>query len=136
MSTGSSTVLARLTAFVVRLPFCGKVGAIAGATVGLLAATSYVAQMLTTWAAVWQVGLLLAVPAWLTVLFVVGVLLRYRCADLAVPALVNCLLTSLATIAVLHLLPPSGFAILVGALVGAAVGSILCWLCERLSRWP
>lgn len=118
-----------------RLSFCAKIGALIGLLSGLVFGLMQ-AQNLSVIYSVQDlivIGLVLAVFAWLVVLLVIGLWLRYRFSSFAGAALVNALLTAVLTVVVADLLGRPELSWFVGLVVGILVGLVLCLYCER---WP
>jgi hypothetical protein len=125
-----------LSRYTKRLGVCGNAGLIVGAIAGgILALLNFLrgGNIALTDAEVLYIGLMLSLFGWLTLLFILGALVRYPISSVAVPTFVNALLVCLLTT---YLSNRSGLfemAWLIGILVGILVGYLLCTIYKRLS---
>lgn len=76
------------------------------------------------------VGLILAAAAWLFVVMLFGVWLRYGVTNIALPAFVNSVFTSTITVLLCNWVGISALAAPIGLFTGLAVGYLLCWWCR------
>jgi len=123
-----------------RLNLCALSGALSGAATGfffgLLQFHLEAEGLPLSGSEIVVVALLLGLLGWVTVLVVVGVWLRYKMQAIALPALINAVLTSVLTVYVSNVIQLPALASLVGLLIGILVGAIFCWLCAVLEiRW-
>ena len=128
-----------LVAPALRKGCCGraKVGVLVGAVIGLLTHPLIAEAPISPPYLALTLAILAGLVAWMIVLILVGVLLRFGALRIALPALVNCLITSVAVVVVFSSmkfhLPPIIAAILgmiLGQLIGVLVGLVLCWICK------
>ena len=119
-----------------RLSFCAANGALVGALAGFLFGAHLLehANHTLTPAEIVQVAALLAPVCWLVVLVVVGWWLHYGARAIAWPLLLNALLTVLLTVWLNNLIRIPEIATLIGLLIGALVGTVLCRFCRRDPR--
>jgi hypothetical protein len=114
-----------------QLPFCslvgGTVGVIAGSFLGLTMDAIMAGPL--SWVQIVEVGLILALVGWVTVLIVFGLWLRYGLAPLWLPAAINAVLTGILTVWVNSIVHVTIFAPLLGLAIGLMVGLILCRFC-------
>lgn len=119
-----------------RLGECGVAGVIVGAVSGMLLTILYWmhggALTLTT-TEVLYVGLVLAAFGWIVLIFVLVALVRSTFSSVAMPSLVNALLVSLLTTFVSYRAGVLEWAWLIGILIGALVGYLLCTLYRQLT---
>lgn len=114
-----------------RLSFCALIGAIIGAIVAIFLTIYQLfhpdpisgQEMLV-------LGLMLGLFALLAVLLVVGVLMNYGAANILPATTLNAILTSVITVFISYKIgePFSNF--LIGIVVGAVVGTLLCRFCD------
>ncbi|TMI99383.1 MAG: hypothetical protein E6G97_22585 [Alphaproteobacteria bacterium] len=123
-----------------KLPFCsligGTVGVIAGSFLGLTMDAIMAGPL--SWVQIVEIGLILALVGWITVLIVFGLWLRYGLAQLWLPAAINALLTAILTVWVNELVHITVLAPIIGLVIGLLIGIILCWFCPpfvRLGGW-
>jgi hypothetical protein len=119
-----------------RLGVCGNAGLIVGAIAGgILALLNFLrgGNMALTGAEVLYIGLMLTLFGWLTLLFILGALVRYPISSVAVPTFVNALLVCLLTTYVSNYSGLFVIAWLIGILVGILVGYLLCAIYKRLA---
>ena len=116
-----------------RRSLCAASGAICGGLAGTVmgvyqgppgAAVMTAAQAL-------QVGLVLGFLGWIVLLLVIGAWLHYGASAIALPALVNALLSSVLTVFVCNALNMPFLDVLLGLVIGTLVGWLLCLLCGR-----
>lgn len=119
-----------------RLGECGVAGVIVGAVVGMLLTILYYmhggALTLTT-ADLLYVVLVLAVFGWIVLIFVLVALVRSTFSSVAIPSMVNALLVSLLTTSISYRASALEWAWLIGILVGALIGYLLCTLYRQLT---
>jgi len=116
-----------------RIPFCGINGGIIGIIVGFLFGVlrfehpdgGYTAAEIII------IILVLALASWAFILLVVGVWLRYGAGQIALPALINTLITATLTVLANLIVKSTVLAVPLGWLIGVLVGTALCWLCSR-----
>ncbi|MDB5986426.1 MAG: hypothetical protein JWR16_1479 [Nevskia sp.] len=129
------TALSRILA---RAGLCAVSGLLIGLIAGLLlllvscagAGTTLTPQQIV------EVGLMVALPGFLLLVWVLVALLRYPSAAIVGPALANAVLTGVLTVALVAALHAWIHAVLLGMLVGLIVGRLLCLLggCPREVR--
>lgn len=123
-----------LARFFRRISFCAKVGALAGSfSAGLFTAIQFASTGFTFQEAL-ITGAILALGAWLFVLLIVGVLLRYGITQIALITLIICLLTSVGIAILLHSYPLPRQSLVVGFVLGLIIGEIICRICTLLTR--
>jgi hypothetical protein len=129
-------MVAWLARWLGRLGECGVAGVIGGAVVGMLLTLLYWmhggALTLTT-TELWYVALVLAAFGWIVLIFVLVALVRSTFTSVAIPSLVNTLLVAVLTTFVSHRAGALEWAWLIGMLVGALVGYLLCTLYRQLT---
>jgi hypothetical protein len=116
-----------------RQSLCAVSGAIAGGLAGTvmgLAQAESPHQNLTVPEA-WEIALVLGAAGWLVLLILVGLWFHYGLAKIALPALVNAMLTSIVTVFVCRALHIAYLDTLLGVLIGTLIGYLLCRLCGR-----
>lgn len=120
-----------------RLGVCGNAGVIVGTLAGLLLfALDFIhggGLALSVSEAV-RIALLLAAAGWLVLLFVFTAFGRASLASVAVPAAVNSLLVCTLTVLLTRALGLYPVAVLVGIVIGMAIGAALCTLYNRAGR--
>lgn len=112
------------------LGLCGKTGVVAGLLAGfvlMLDAFVHPERTVDLADGVTVFGLLAAF-VYVVVIFLLSVLERFTFGSVALPALVNVLLVVGATVAIVFGLDIRDWAMVVGALLGALIGVILCGL--------
>ena len=116
-----------------KLGLCSLVGAVIGGVVGFLFGLLQGAMEGLSLGSneLLQISLILSIPAWLFVLLLFGIWLKYGVRNIALQAIVNALITSTVTIFILDQLAAPELGTIIGILVGALVGSILCWWCQN-----
>lgn len=118
------------------LGLCGKTGVLAGLLAGfilMLDSFGHGERNVDLGEGVVVFGLL-ASFAYVVLLFLLTVLERFTFASVALPALINVLLVVGVTVAIVFGFDIRDWAMLVGAVVGALVGSLLCQLNRIFSR--
>ncbi len=110
--------------------FCGGV---AGALLGLYQAADPAFRL--SGPEVWQMGLLLALVAWIGVLVVIGLWLHYGLRATALPALVTAVIVSIITVAIANKVHVPPLTVWIGLIVGTLIGAALCAFC-RLRYTP
>ncbi|MBZ0281429.1 MAG: hypothetical protein K8L97_11875 [Anaerolineae bacterium] len=116
-----------------RVPFCGINGGIIGIIVGFLFGMLQLEHPdgSFTLAELVIAILLLVLVSWAFILLVVGVWLRYGAGQIALPALVNALITGTLTVLANLIVKSTALSVPLGWLIGILVGMALCWLCSR-----
>jgi hypothetical protein len=119
-----------------KLPFCSLVGGIIGVIVGTFMSLTQDAlgTAMPPMTDIITRSLLLALVAWVFVVLLFGVWLRYGITQIAAPAAVNAILTSFFTVWFNLLIRVAWLAPLIGLLVGILIGLILCRFCRPLVR--
>jgi hypothetical protein len=118
-----------------RMTFCGQVGAIAGALVGMffgLAQAEHGDDTVSFGRLVASAAIAAGI-GWAAVLLVVGVWLRYGARTIALPSLVTVAVTSFLTVLFNDLADEPILASLIGIATGLLVGAVLCLLCLPLN---
>jgi hypothetical protein len=119
-----------------RRNLCAACGAIAGAFAGTifgLLLTQGSAPAIAASALV-QIGLILAVAAWIGLLIVLASWLHYQLGAVWLPALINAVLTAILTVLAAYAVKSLPFlAPILGVLIGTLVGFILCRFCDPQS---
>jgi hypothetical protein len=113
---------------------CVLVGIFAGAVVGFifeLLRLSPSGHMLSVAAAL-RTGIWLGVFAWLAALLFFGALAGLGIGQIALPALVTCLATSIVTVLIDNVIAFSVFFVFVGIAAGYLIGRALCAACDYL----
>lgn len=126
-----------LAGYLRRLGTCGNAGLIAGViTGGALALLDFLegGALTLTAAEALRVWLMLALFAWLLLLFVFVALARWSFGSVAVPALVNALLVGGLTMWICRALDIYHLGLLVGILIGLLIGYLLCGLYRRAAK--
>ncbi len=117
-----------------RLGPCALCGSIAGGGAGFvfgLTQFGLPTAPIPTHAAI-AVGILLGFLAYLGILLFIGVLGNFGVRALLLPALITCLLAGLVTVVVVNRLDAQLFSTLIGWILGAIVGRLLCYSCSKL----
>lgn len=117
-----------LNTFTKRIGLCGNVGLMAGAIAGMFLMMLDIRQgglIMSTLEAI-QVSLLLTLFTWIFILFVLVTLARLTFRSIAIPSLINCLLTCFAVVFIVRELGLYIIAWLIGLLVGTIIGMLLC----------
>lgn len=123
-------VFTSLSGFADRLGNCAIVGVIAGALAGVLLAVLDLMHgvLVLSNQEVVHLSLLLTAFTWACLLFLLTALVRLTFQSVALPALLNCLLTCLLLVLVCNWLGAFAFAWILGMLIGAGIGRLLCFL--------
>lgn len=117
-----------LNIFTKRIGLCGNVGLMAGAISGTFLMLLDIRQggvTMSTKEAV-QVSLMLAATTWLFVQFVLVILARLTFRSVAIPSIVNCLLTCFVVVFLVRALGLYIIAWFIGMIVGIIIGMLLC----------
>lgn len=121
-----------------KLGVCATAGFIAGAFAGFMLWTYYTFLNPTpgpfTSAQIVQMALLLALGAWLVLIFAFVILGRVPFLSIWYSSLFNCILTCLLTVWVVYKLDLWIIAYLIGMLIGIWVGLMLCYLNKILKN--
>lgn len=129
-------MVAWLARWLGRLGECGVAGVIVGAVAGMLLTLLYWmhggALTLTT-TELWYAALVLAAFGWIVLIFVLVALVRSTFTSVAIPSLVNALLVAVLTTFISYRAGALEWAWLIGMLVGALVGYLLCTLYRQLT---
>jgi hypothetical protein len=116
-----------------RRSLCAASGAICGGLAGMVMGfyQGPPGAVVLTAAQAFQTGLVLGFIGWMVLLLVIGAWLHYTASAIALPALVNALLSSVLTVFICNALNIPIIDVLVGLLIGTLVGWLLCLLCGR-----
>ncbi|HVG28575.1 MAG TPA: hypothetical protein VM864_02540 [Pyrinomonadaceae bacterium] len=118
-----------------KLSYCSKSGALAGLVAGFFCALGLLqlaeTPMSLSTTDLFKGGLALGLLAWLVLLLVIGVLLRYGLKQVALFAFIIAVITALLTVFINYAIQVPVLAVLIGLLVGILVGLLLCWFCRR-----
>lgn len=109
---------------------------IVGAVIGMILTILYWMQagvLSLTTAELWYVALILALFGWIVLMFVLVALVRSTFRSVMIPALVNALLVAVLTTFVSYRAGAMEWAWLIGILIGAVVGYVLCTLYRQLT---
>lgn len=117
-----------------RFSLCAHVGANIGVFAGFIMAYLQALHpqglMLTPLQVVgWAV--LIAIVGGFFLFVILAFWVHYDWQTIALPLLVNSLITSLLTVVVTDFLAFPALAMLVGFLLGLLIGTVLCWFCHR-----
>ena len=129
-------LLSVTTRWIGRLGECGVAGVIVGAVIGLMLTLldgMHGGTLSLTTTELWYVALVLAAFGWLVLVFVLVVLTRATFRSIVAPALVNAFLVAVLTTFVCYTAGLLAWAWLLGMLIGAIVGYVLCTLYGRLT---
>jgi hypothetical protein len=120
-----------------KLTFCGHVGAIVGALVGLFFGLAQAEQDGSdlSFGQLLAIGGITGGISWAIILLVVGIWLRYGARAIALPSLVTSLVTSFLTVLFNDLVDEPSVASLIGLAVGVVVGALLCFICRPLTDY-
>ena len=113
-----------------KLSLCAKVGLLVGIITGMAVTLLDLFKggiILNTKDAA-QIALAMAIFNWLLLLFFLGIIFRYAFKSFTFPVLLNCLLTSFATVFLAKSFNSYPLAWLIGMLIGIIIGSLLCRL--------
>lgn len=132
----TKTLSDRLEVLQRKLGVCGNAGIAVGAVTGLILSVLGVVEeplepSLTETIQIW---LILALFGWLALLFIFTIFMRWTISSVAIPALANSTLVTALTIVVTRVTGLFSFAWLIGILMGALVGLLLCILYRRGTR--
>lgn len=114
-----------------RLSFFAKVGALSGALVGTFLKRSQALMPNMAWIEALEAGFAFSIFAWLCMLLLFGIWLRYTVKQIWIQTLIVTLLTGLSTTCILHIWF-THFAGLVGLIIGIIIGTILTMLCRLI----
>ena len=121
-----------------KLGVCATAGFIAGAFAGFILCVYYYFLNPTpgpfTNAQIVQLALLLALGAWVLIVFAFVVLVRVPFLSIWYSSLFNCILTCLLTVWVVYKLDLWNIAWFIGMLIGIWVGLMLCYLNQLLKN--
>jgi hypothetical protein len=118
------------------MSLCAASGAIIGSTAGVVLAGvisefPHVPMTARTVAVAWA---LLTLLGWVVALVIVGGWLRYGARRVALAALLNAAITTLLVTFANLAIRRSELAVPIGFVIGAIVGTVLCFLCNRVPR--
>ena len=118
-----------------KLSYCSRSGALAGLVAGFFCALALL-QLAETPVSIpaadlFKGGLALGLLAWVVLLLVVGVWLRYGLRQVALFALIISVITAVFTVFINYAIQIPVLAVPIGLLVGILVGLLLCWFCRR-----
>lgn len=117
--------------FTSRLSFFAIVGALSGALVGNLFKRSQTLIPNMAWIEALEAGFALSTFAWLCMLLLFGIWLRYTVKQIWIQTLIVTILTGLSTTCILHIWF-THFAGLLGLIIGMIIGTILTMLCRLI----
>ena len=113
------------------LPICAQTGAFMGVIAGFtLDLVQPGINFSPTMFELAGAALLITAFVWVATLFLVGVVMRLGTSSIALPALLNALLVSFATVTISPVIKVPGLITVAGLILGALVGAILCALCH------
>jgi hypothetical protein len=128
----------RLNAFLARLGICAAVGCMAGSFVGLFFAGLLLAlprhSIALGVAAI--LGACLGIVGWILIVLVLHFVAHYLLVDVLLPALGTTLVVSVLTALIVNAVDIPALSIILGWLIGLAVGAALCRLCTAISAGP
>jgi len=111
---------------------CALAGALAGIVVGFLFEMLQFTQPVRFAAAdLPQIGLLLGLAGWLTVLLFLGLIAGQADWTMVLPSFVTSAITALLTVVVDNALWQPAASVFVGLIAGFLVGRTLCWACQQ-----
>ena len=117
-----------------RRSLCAVTGAIAGGLVGLIVGLfQSTMPAVLTMPEILRVTLILGLFAWLAILLIVGVWVRYGAIAIALPSLITTFITAFLTVYLANKLQVPVLAVWLGLIVGTLVGLLLCRLCRMPS---
>lgn len=114
-----------------RLSFFAKVGALGGALFGILFKRCQDLFPNMTWIETFEAAVLLSIFAWLCMLLLFGIWLRYTIKQIWVQTFLVSIMTCMVTACILHLFF-TFYAGLLGLILGIIIGTILNMLCHSV----
>ncbi|MEM8639184.1 MAG: hypothetical protein AAGG51_10265 [Cyanobacteria bacterium P01_G01_bin.54] len=114
--------------FLKRLGLCGTTGWIVGSLVGILLALLDLVEggMVISSEEAIYVSLILSIFSWIVIVFFLYVFGGYTLRSIALPTLINCLLTTFALVFIARSLDLFKYAPVLGLALGALIGFLLC----------
>jgi len=118
-----------------KLPWCSLAGGLAGVITGFVFSLFQVQNptIVLTLQEVLLIAVVLGLVAWLFLLLVIGVWLKYGVGAIALQTFVTALLTAIATVYLNNIIKLPYLAVILGWLVGILIGYLLCLFCRRYS---
>jgi hypothetical protein len=117
-----------------RFSFCAIAGSTVGSLAGLILGILQTEFSGVAWQDITLVAALLAAFCWVVLMLIAGIWLNYGVLSIALPSLVNAIITTLAVAYANNLLGQPILAPLIGTLLGLLIGSLLCMLCSTVMR--
>jgi hypothetical protein len=118
-----------------KLPWCSLAGGLAGVITGFIFSLFQVQNptIVLTLQEVLLIAVVLALVAWLFLLLVIGIWLKYGVGPIALQTFVTALLTAIATVYLNNIIKLPYLAVILGWLIGILIGYLLCLFCRRYS---
>jgi acid phosphatase family membrane protein YuiD len=118
-----------------KLPWCSLAGGIAGIITGFIFSLFQVQNptLVLTLQELLLIAVVLGLVAWLFLLLVIGVWLKYGVGAIALQTFVTALLAAIATVYLNNIIKLPYLAVILGWLVGILIGYLLCLFCRRYS---
>lgn len=108
---------------------CAAAGGIAGGLSGFVIALLQImhgSALLLPATEYWRTVLLLTLLAWVIVLVLIGIMLRYGIAPIALPSLFTCFITVVLTVWLVEKIHLPAVAVILGIVIGTVIGLMLC----------
>ncbi len=116
-----------------KLPWCSLAGGLAGVISGFVFSLFQVQNptILLTIQQIFQIAVVLGLIAWLCLLLVIGIWLKYGIGSIALQTFVTSFLTAFFTVYLSDIVNLPYLTVILGWVVGILIGYLLCMFCRR-----